>query len=145
MHGQGLPSVYVNGPNAYEITFFMITSWHWDCCAVRPAAMSSRPTCLNPIPVSCNIFGTAGFPYLYHGTCLIVLLTCLSLCNTQARVVNLIHAILCDDEGLTLDVSLCNTQARAVNLIPATVCAQPDGWISSLLQSTGSSRTYLSI
>jgi len=29
------------------------------------------------------------------------LLTCLSLCNTQARTVNLIHAILCDDEGVT--------------------------------------------
>jgi len=28
-------------------------------------------------------------------------LTCLSLCNTQARTVNLIHAILCDDEGVT--------------------------------------------
>ena len=31
----------------------------------------------------------------------IELLTCLSLCNTQARAVNLIHAILCDDEGVT--------------------------------------------
>jgi len=51
-----------------------------------------------------------------------LLLTCLSLCNTQARAVNLIHAILCDDEGVTLDVSLCNTQARAVNLIPAILC-----------------------
>jgi len=30
-----------------------------------------------------------------------VLLTCLSLCNTQARAVNLIHAVLCDDEGVT--------------------------------------------
>jgi len=29
-----------------------------------------------------------------------VLLTCLSLCNTQARAVNLIHAVLCDDEGV---------------------------------------------
>jgi len=29
------------------------------------------------------------------------LLTCLSLCNTQARAVNLIHAILCNDEGVT--------------------------------------------
>ena len=29
------------------------------------------------------------------------LLTCLSLCNTQARAVNLIHAVLCDDEGVT--------------------------------------------
>jgi len=26
-------------------------------------------------------------------------LTCLSLCNTQARAVNLIHAVLCDDEA----------------------------------------------
>jgi len=26
MHGQTLPSVYVNGPNVYEIAFFMITS-----------------------------------------------------------------------------------------------------------------------
>jgi len=25
----------------------------------------------------------------------------LSLCNTQARAVNLIHAALCDDEGVT--------------------------------------------
>ena len=33
-----------------------------------------------------------------------ILLTCLSLCNTQARTVNLIHAILCDVEG--------DTQAR---------------------------------
>ena len=30
-----------------------------------------------------------------------ILLTCLSLCNTHARAVNLIHAILCDDEGVT--------------------------------------------
>ena len=30
-----------------------------------------------------------------------ILLTCLSLCNTQVRTVNLIHAILCDDEGFT--------------------------------------------
>jgi len=30
-----------------------------------------------------------------------VLLTCLSLYNTQARAVNLIHAVLCDDEGVT--------------------------------------------
>ena len=30
-----------------------------------------------------------------------VLLTCLSLCNTQARAVNLIHAVLSDDEGVT--------------------------------------------
>jgi len=29
------------------------------------------------------------------------LLTCLSLCNTQARAVNLIHAVLCDVEGVT--------------------------------------------
>jgi len=36
--------------------------------------------------------------------------------------VNLIHAVLCDDEGVTLDVSLCNTQARAANLIPAILC-----------------------
>jgi len=28
-----------------------------------------------------------------------ILLTCLSLCNAQA--VNLIHAVLCDDEGVT--------------------------------------------
>jgi len=34
--------------------------------------------------------------------------------------VNLIHAVLCDDQGVTLDVSLCNTQA--VNLIPAILC-----------------------
>jgi len=32
---------------------------------------------------------------------LVVLITCLSLCNTQARAVNLIHAVLCDDEGVT--------------------------------------------
>jgi len=31
----------------------------------------------------------------------LVVLTCLSLCNTQARAVNLIHAVLCDDEGIT--------------------------------------------
>jgi len=30
-----------------------------------------------------------------------ILLTCLSLCNTQARAVNLIYAVLCDDEGVT--------------------------------------------
>jgi len=30
-----------------------------------------------------------------------ILLTCLSLCNTQARAVNLIHAVRCDDEGVT--------------------------------------------
>ena len=29
-----------------------------------------------------------------------ILLKCLSLCNTQARAVNLIHAVLCDDEGV---------------------------------------------
>jgi len=28
-------------------------------------------------------------------------LTCLSLCNTQARAVNLIHTVLCDVEGVT--------------------------------------------
>ena len=28
-------------------------------------------------------------------------LTCLSLCSTQARAVNLIHAVLCDVEGVT--------------------------------------------
>ena len=32
-----------------------------------------------------------------------IFLTCLPLCNTQARTVNLIHAILCDDEGVTQD------------------------------------------
>jgi len=31
----------------------------------------------------------------------IILLTCLSLCNIQARAVNLIPALLCDDEGVT--------------------------------------------
>jgi len=31
----------------------------------------------------------------------IFVLTCLSLCNTQTRAVNLIHAVLCDDEGVT--------------------------------------------
>jgi len=30
-----------------------------------------------------------------------ILLTCLSLGNTQARAVNLIHAVLSDDEGVT--------------------------------------------
>jgi len=30
-----------------------------------------------------------------------LLVTRLSLCNTQARAVNLIHAVLCDDEGVT--------------------------------------------
>jgi len=30
----------------------------------------------------------------------ILLLTCLSLCNTQARAVNLIRTVLCDDEAL---------------------------------------------
>jgi len=34
MHGQALLSVYVNGPNACEIAFSMITSWHWDCYTV---------------------------------------------------------------------------------------------------------------
>jgi len=29
-----------------------------------------------------------------------ILLSCLSLCNTQARAVNLTHAVLCDDEGV---------------------------------------------
>jgi len=58
-------------------------------------------------------------PHPGHST---ILLMCLSLCNTQAWPVNLIHAILCNDEGITLDVSLCNTQARAVNLIPGILC-----------------------
>jgi len=31
----------------------------------------------------------------------LVLLRCLSLCNTQAPAVNLIHAVLCDVEGVT--------------------------------------------
>ena len=31
----------------------------------------------------------------------LLVLTCRSLCNTQARAVNLIPAILCDDEGVT--------------------------------------------
>jgi len=31
----------------------------------------------------------------------LLVLTCLSLCSTQARAVNLIPAILCDDEGVT--------------------------------------------
>jgi len=30
-----------------------------------------------------------------------VVLSCLSLCNTQARTVNLLQAIPCDDEGVT--------------------------------------------
>ena len=30
-----------------------------------------------------------------------ILLTCLSLCNTHTRAVNLIHAVVCDDEGVT--------------------------------------------
>ena len=30
-----------------------------------------------------------------------ILLTCLSLCSTQARAADLIHAVLCDDEGVT--------------------------------------------
>jgi len=30
-----------------------------------------------------------------------MLLACFSLCNTQARAVNMIPAILCDDEGVT--------------------------------------------
>ena len=33
--------------------------------------------------------------------CLMRLLRCLSLCNTQAPVVNLIHTVLCDVEGVT--------------------------------------------
>ena len=36
-------------------------------------------------------------PHPGHST---ILLTCLSLRNTQARAVNLIHAVLCDDEGV---------------------------------------------
>ena len=32
--------------------------------------------------------------------CFSDVLTCLSLCNTQARAVNLIPAILCNDEGV---------------------------------------------
>jgi len=31
----------------------------------------------------------------------LLVLTCLSLSNTQARAVNLIHDVLCDDEGVT--------------------------------------------
>jgi len=34
-------------------------------------------------------------------TVMVVLLICLLLCNTQARAMNLIHAVLCDDEGVT--------------------------------------------
>jgi len=30
-----------------------------------------------------------------------IVLSCLSLCNTQARTVNLLQAIPCDDEGVT--------------------------------------------
>jgi len=37
-------------------------------------------------------------PNTGHST---ILLTFLSLCDTQARAVNLIHAVLCDDEGVT--------------------------------------------
>jgi len=40
--------------------------------------------------------------------------------------VNLIHAILCDDEGVALAVSRYNTQARAVNLIPALLRKDAD-------------------
>jgi len=50
-----------------------------------------------------------------------LVLRCRSLFNTQARAVNQIHAVLCDDEGVTLDVSLWRTQARAVNLIPTVL------------------------
>jgi len=64
-HGLTLPSVYVNSPNDCEIAFFMITSWHRDCCTVGPTAVSLGQTCL-PIPVSYNIFGTTGFKYLAH-------------------------------------------------------------------------------
>jgi len=41
---------------------------------------------------------SARLPHPGHST---ILLTCLSLCNTQARAVNLIPAILCSDEGVT--------------------------------------------
>jgi len=53
-----------HSPNAYEIAFFMITSWHWwDRHTAGPTAMSLRPTYLS-IRISYYIFGTVGFPYL---------------------------------------------------------------------------------
>jgi len=54
--------LYVNSPNACEIAFFMITSSVVDIDG--SVSMSLRPIC-SPIPVSYNIFGTVGFPYLY--------------------------------------------------------------------------------
>jgi len=45
----------------------------------------------------------------------VVVLTCLSLCSTQARTVNLIQAILCGDEGVTqARVCLRNEKDRGV-------------------------------
>jgi len=38
---------------------------------------------------------------LFNDLVALELLRCLSLCNTQARAVNLIHAVLCDVEGVT--------------------------------------------
>ena len=41
-----------------------------------------------------------------------ILLTCLSLCNTHAQAVNLIHSVLCDDEGVTQALRLLETRNR---------------------------------
>ena len=77
-------------------------------------------------------------PHPGHST---ILLTCLSLCNTQARAVNPTHAIICDDEGVTQARGCLRheTDRGIERWHCTTVCAQPDGSRCSLLQSTGSS------
>ena len=50
----------------------------------------------------------------YSSCEIFVLLTCLSLCNTQARAVNLIHAVLCDDEGATQLAAVKDTKQAGV-------------------------------
>jgi len=46
-------------------------------------------------------FGLTEIGKTVYNASAIVVLRCLSLCNTQAPAVNLIHDVLCDVEGVT--------------------------------------------
>jgi len=79
-------------PNAGVLAgVYLFTTNHTDCTFFVWRLNSPRP------------------PHPGHST---ILLTCLSLCNILARTVNLIHAILCDDEGDTLAAVWDTKQTR---------------------------------
>ena len=70
--------------------------------ATPPERLQQRPLLFTTNHTDRTFFvwrlNSARPPHPGHST---ILLTCLSLCNTQARAGNLMHAVLCDDEGVT--------------------------------------------